>query len=247
MSDRERVDEQVRVARSGLPVASWLAGRDELHVASGTAGGRLRESTRVQRVRGITGDHWLAADRAGDIIFWYVTGLEPGPHELLMRVSTDGRPFGLPRLVARIPGTTPSALVVAGGDSRSLLALWSWWDKHDNPHRRASLGGIARQFAKPTPIGPGSVGFLAGHGEALVAYEQRLPGYDSAGLLENFRVDFSRATPGHPFGRPRPLAPSLRNCAANLGGREVATSATGYAILYLTCQDGSQYMVRYTP
>lgn len=138
---------------------------------------------------------------------------------------------------------------VVAGNSNSLLATWQWFDRNLNLYTRASIGGLSSPFARPAGAGEVPVGFIGAHGEAVVIYREETK--DRNG---DFRLAAITARPSHSFGRPRPIAPWLLNCGLWTGDElelePINTSPNGYAILYLTCEEGlhfRQYMIRYTP
>jgi hypothetical protein len=246
--------------RGGDPIAGWVDDTNKIRIVTGEPNGALRHSRRAQDVHGLvepdqptyalTGDGFTThAD--GQIVFSYLSGtsevVTEGPRKLLMIVSKNGQPFGSARVVTVVPPESQSSVVLAGGDG-SVLGLWEWWNPQFDNFTRASLGGLASPFAKPVAVGEDPVGFVGGRGEAVVVYRARLPGYSPEGLF-NFRLDVVTARPGHSFGKPRPLAPKLPGCGLDTDGegeqQPIATSSNGYAILYLTCEDGSQYIIRY--
>lgn len=259
-----------RTAR-GVPVAAWLENGHRLRVVTGSAGGALHRSGGSQTVRRrssleqfedlgfneLGGDFGFSADGAGDIVFWYVTATaQPGREELFAMTSTEGHAFTRPRLLAVIPGAGRGALVVTGA-GRSLLAFWEWEDRHETGHLQAAFGHINARLVKSKsvlvgPFGGEATGFV-GRNAAYVIYRRWLASYNREGQ-QRFRLEFTRSSIGHAFGKPRPFAPRLRGCGVNTAfelpvpeERLIATSLDGYAIVNLVCEGGAEYIVRYSP
>jgi hypothetical protein len=245
---------------SGTPLASWVEDRDRMRVASGASSGALRRARSSRSLPGLTeldrfdegapaedGGSFTTDDR-GDVVFSYLSGPTTGPRKLLLLASSDGRPFGAPRPVAALPAGA-SGTVIAGSDG-SLVGTWQWIGRREVAYQRASLGGLASPFGAPAGVGEDPVGFIGADGEAVVVYRAVAP--PGPNSLTNFQLDAVVARPGRPFGKPRQLAPRLRNCGLDTDGEldlePIATSPDGYAVLYLTCEEGGgQYMIRYTP
>ncbi len=137
----------------------------------------------------------------------------------------------------------------------ALLVLWTHTQRnveHFEARRGSVFGSFDGQFqVDATPyFGVGdTTGFIDSYGRSVVI--QRGP---VAHHSEDFELDAFTAQLNGPFGRPQRIAPTLRNCGLNEGGEieaSIATSSNG-RVFYVTCgegshQEGSQYLIRYTP
>jgi hypothetical protein len=246
----------------GRPVASWIDDEDTIRTVTGSLTGALGRSVRFQHIPKVSEVDVAQAqavgfthDDEGDTIFAYLTGGLGGPKKLMMMTSADGGPFSRPREVASLPSETDETSLVAGGH-RSLLVLWTHTQRnveHFEARRGSVFGSFDRQFqVDATPyFGVGdTTGFIDPYGRSVVI--QRGP---VAHHSEDFELDAFTAQLSGPFGRPQRIAPTLRNCGLNEGGEieaSIATSSNGRAVFYVTCgegshQEGSQYLIRYTP
>lgn len=247
----------------GKPVASWIDDGDTIRTVIGSLTGALSTPIRFQHIPKVSETAIAQAqavgfthDDQGDTIFAYRSGHPEGPQKLMMMTSTDGSLFSRPREVTSLPAETNEASLVAGGH-RSLLALWTRTHgntEHFEARRGSVFGSFGRQFQlKVTPyFGAGvTMGLIDSHGRSVVIQRGPIAHHPYDFELEAFTPQWDG-----PFGRPQRIAPMLRNCGLNEGGtieiQPIATSTNGRAVFYVTCeegshQEGSQYLIRYTP
>ena len=145
-----------------------------------------------------------------------------------------------PNGLTRMSLSWSSGLTLSGTSniSRPVVAVYS-----------AALMDSSKSML-PHILGAGdTTGFIDSYGRSVVI--QRGP---VAHHSEDFELDAFTAQLNGPFGRPQRIAPTLRNCGLNEGGEieaSIATSSNG-RVFYVTCgegshQEGSQYLIRYTP
>ncbi len=247
----------------GRPVASWIDDGDTIRTVTGSLTGAFSAPMHFQHIPKVSETEIAQAqavgfthDDEGDTIFAYLSGHPEGPKKLMMMTSTDGSLFSHPREVTSLPPETDEASLVAGGH-HTLLALWTYTQgntEHFEASRGSVFGNLGGQFAiRATPYFGAEVtrGFIDSHRRSVVL--QRGP---IAHHPYDFELDAFTAQWNRPFGRPQRIAPALRNCGLNEGEeidiQPIATSSNGRAIFYLTCQEGShqegsQYLIRYTP
>ena len=130
------------------------------------------------------------------------------------------------------------------------MAVWAKsFHFAEEGHLYVQRGSVSGQFGAPQALGFGNhpQAFADSHGDSVIIY--RRPTIHNQNTDEIVAVT---ARPGHRFGSPRPLVPHLKGCELNNGDEidppSIATSPAGYAVLYITCEEGAaQYLIRYTP
>jgi hypothetical protein len=228
------------------PFASWVGGNGEeakLYTATGSPTGLLKPRTHSQMLPGHRGalGPGFASDDEGDTMFSYMPGSgENHRNKVVMLSSTAGGQFSHRRVIASVPAETGLSLV--GGGRRSLLLVW---DEAGPDRLFAQRGSVFGPFGRPEYIGKeeyASEAFLDSRGRAVIIYERRAPHHhDVRELLAVI------AQPGRRFGLPHRIAPPLRGCQLEPEGQPITTSPNGHAIILLECEDGRQYIIRYTP
>jgi hypothetical protein len=245
------------LAPNGDPVASWLEDGDKLLSVSGSRTGALHRPKGVQRIPRLSEPAGFAKQAGGDTVFAYFWDYPEGRPQtcsrcsrsrLMMMSSRAGGPFGRPRQISFISEAIEATL--AGGH-HFLMAVWAKsFHFIEEGHLYVQRGSVSGRFGAPQALGFGShpQAFADSHGDAVIIY--RRPVIHNQNADEIVAVT---ARSGHRFGPPRPLAPHLKGCELD-NGREtinsqpIATSPTGYALFYITCEEGAaQYLIRYTP
>jgi hypothetical protein len=165
----------------------------------------------------------------------------------MMMSARAGGPFGRPRQISFINEAIEATL--AGGH-HFLMAVWAKsFHFVEEGHLYVQRGSVSGRFGAPQALGFGShpQAFADSHGDSVIVYRRPSAHNPDADEL----VDVMAAR-GHRFGLPRPLAPHLKGCELDNGGeidpQSIATSPAGYAVFYITCEEGAvQYLIRYTP
>jgi hypothetical protein len=230
------------LASNGDPVAAWRENTDELGTLVGLRTGGLPSSARLQHVPGYddaSEGEEFSSDLQGDTVFTYLSGSFSSASRVMAMTSTAGSPFGRPRVIASIGAEAAEPTVVAGGH-RSLLAFWTCIALTPTCSKTwGRLMSIPGPRGAPFEVGAKPQGFIDSHGRTVILYEG------------NWAIEAITSQPGRPFGRPRRISPSHRECQPGTGGNDeppVATSRNGAAIFYFTCDGHAhQYLVRYAP
>lgn len=246
------------LAPNGDPVASWLQDGDKLLSVSGSRTGALHRPKGVQRIPRLSEPAGFTTQAWGDTVFAYFWDYPEGAsrpqtcsrcsRSRLMRISSRaGGPFGRPRQISFINDAIEATL--AGGH-HFLMAVWAKsFHFGEEGHLYVRRGSAFGRFGAPQALGFGShpQAFADSQGDSVIIY--RRPAIHNQNTDEIVAVT---ARPGHRFGPPRLLAPHLKGCELDNGNeidpQSIATSPAGYAVLYITCEEGAaQYLIRYTP
>jgi hypothetical protein len=256
---------------NGRPVASWVENEDVIRTAAGSPTGALPSPAGFQvvpKLRGRPGHEGgievgFTHDDEGDTVFAYLLPAKGGSQKLTTIVSRMAGRFSRPRAIASIPPKSGDVALYAGG-RKSLLAIWDSERLHaPYEHFDALVDGVFEGFDTKTRLDEsyspnvastafiGFTGFQDSHARSVMIHEAPAVGHP-----HHFEMYAVSAQAHRPFGHPRRIAPGLRNCGlvtgAESGVESVANSSNGQAVVYLTCgeesgQEGSQYVVRYTP
>jgi hypothetical protein len=245
------------LAPNGDPLASWLQDGDKLLSVSGSRMGALHRPKGVQRIPPLSEPVGFAKQAGGDTVFAYFWDYPEGASRpqtcsrcsrsrLMMMSARAGGPFGRPRQISFINEAVEATL--AGGH-HFLMAVWAKsFHFVEEGHLYVQRGSVSGRFGAPQALGFGShpQAFVDSHGDSVIIY--RRPVIPNQNTDEIVAVT---ARPGHRFGHPRPLAPHLKGCELANGGeidpQSIATSPAGYTVLYITCEETAQYLIRYTP
>ena len=246
------------LAPNGDPVASWLQDGDKLLSVSGSRTGTLHEPKRPQRIPRLSEPAGFATQAGGDTVFAYFWDHPEGASRpqtcsrcsrsrLMMMSARAGGPFRRPRQISFVNEAIEATL--AGGH-HFLMAVWAKsFHFVEEGHLYVQRGSVSGRFGAPQALGFGShpQAFADSHGNSVIIY--RRPAIHNQNTYEIVAVT---ARSGHRFGPPRPLAPHLKGCELDNGGeidpQSIATSPAGYAVFYITCEEGAaQYLIRYTP
>ncbi len=242
---------------NGDPVASWLQDGDKLLGVSGSRTGALHRPKSVQRIPRLSEPAGFATQAGGDTVFAYFWDYPEGASRpqtcsrcsrsrLMMTSARAGGPFGRPRPISFINKAIEATLA---GRHHFLMAVWAKsFHFVEEGHLYVQRGSVSGRFGAPQALGFGShpQAFVDSHGDSVIIY--RRPAIHNQNTYEIVAVT---ARSGHRFGPPRPLAPHLKGCELANGGeidrQSIATSPAGYAVLYITCEETAQYLIRYTP
>lgn len=245
------------LAPNGDPVAGWLEDGDKLLSVSESRTGALRRPKRVQRIPRLSEPAGFATQTRGDTVFAYFWDYPEGAsrpqtcsrcsRSRLMMISRAAGPFGRPRQISFINKAIEATLA---GRHHFLMAVWAKsFHFGEEGHLYVRRGSVSGRFGAPQALGFGShpQAFADSHGDSVIIY--RRPATHNQNTHEIVAVT---ARSGHRFGPPRPLTPHLKGCELDNGGeidpQSIAISPAGYAVLYITCQEGAtQYLIRYTP
>jgi hypothetical protein len=245
------------LAPNGAPVASWLQDGNKLLSVSGSRTGAFHRPKRVQRIPRLSEPVGFSKQAGDDTVFAYFWDYPEAASRprtcslcsrsrLMMISAKAGGPFGRPRQISFIDEAIEATL--AGGH-RFLMAVWAKsFHFGEEGHLYVQRGSVSGRFGAPQALGFGShpQAFVDSHGDSVIIY--RRPALHNQNTYEIVAVT---ARSGHRFGSPRPLAPHLKGCELDNGDEKdqqpIATSPAGYAVLYITCEEGAaQYLIHYT-
>jgi hypothetical protein len=249
----------LHLAPDGQPIASWVDDGDIIRTTTGLSTGALSPPVHFQGIPKLSYGIGFTHDDEGDTVFAYVSGPETisAPHTLMMMASSNGGRFTRPHSIAAIPPHTSEVSVYAGG-RRSVLAIWTYVSEntlreHFYAQRGSVFGGFGRRAQVDETEFPDdeATGFIDSRGRSVIIHRGPVPHHPKA-----FELDAFTAPPHGPFRHTHRIAPSVRDCGLNLEEeldvQPIATSLNGQAVFYVTCgegshQEGSQYLIRYTP
>jgi hypothetical protein len=238
----------------GRPVASWTEEPKRIRTALGSRTGALGTPAAPTAIPAFESpanridypvQPYFAHDTHGDTLFAYLSG-GLGPKRLRLLTSREGGRFGDNLLIHGESETAYERLIAAGGHGRVLIAFDAGSGRGPEA-MQVLLGTVGGAFGRPLFVYANSVwGSVDSRGRTLLIADE--------GETEASTVTARVADPGEGFGPPRRLGRGLGSCQFGvtevwLGGgeEELGTSPDGNAALLLSCRNGRQYLIRYTP